>query len=180
MAFVVETGAGLSNANAFISVAYARQYWSDRGRDHAVHSDEDIEHAIVRATQYISESHRFKGYRKHNRTSSVGYQALEFPRQELFDKEGYWVNSDSIPREVEWATAVVAWQELTDPHSMQPAYESHQRVKSEKVGSIAVEYDVSQKTAISARPVLLEVKDFIGQFLLPGFSNAMAGRAVRG
>lgn len=31
MAFVVEDGSGIANANAYITVAYADEYFSDRG-----------------------------------------------------------------------------------------------------------------------------------------------------
>ena len=180
MAFVLETGAGLPNSNAFISVQFAKNFWDDRGRDYATYTDEEIEQAIIRATFYISESHRFKGYRKRPRNSQHGFQALEFPRQDLFDQDGYWVDDDKVPREVEWATAVATWQELTSPHSLQPVYESHGRVESEQVGPLKVVYDTTQKTAYSARPVLLEIRDFIGQFLLPSANNMLSGRAVRG
>ena len=181
MTFVVENGEGLPNSNAFISVAYAKMYWSDRGRDlAATYDDAEIQAAIVRATQYLSESFRYKGYPKKPRNATGGQQALEFPRVDLFDQEGYWVDSNSIPPEIMEATAEVMWQELVNPFSMSPTYEYQSRVKSEKIGPIAIEYDVTYKTAESARPVVLLVRDLIGQFLLASFANPLSGQAIRG
>lgn len=78
MAFIVENGTGLSNANALISAGFYREYHTSRGRaiDGAV-TDAQIQGWIVRATDYISKRFgtRFSG----SRVSTT--QALPFPRE---------------------------------------------------------------------------------------------------
>ena len=181
--FIVETGSGLSNANSFITVAFAKEYWLARGRSVVTptpYTDTVIQEALVRGTQYISESHRWKGFRRRQRHSTEGFQALEWPREDVLDREGNWVPSYEVPREVKQATAEAGWYELQNPHGLQPSYISHGRIKSQMVGNLKIEYDVSRKDASGARPVLLIIRDLIGEFLNPAYSNRLSGRAVRG
>lgn len=78
MAFIVENGTGLPNANALISAAFYRDYHTTRGRtiDGAV-TDAQIQGWIVRATDYISKRFgtKFSGSRL------LTTQALPFPRE---------------------------------------------------------------------------------------------------
>ncbi len=193
MPLIVEDGTGREDANAFISHVYALQYWVERGRgtvpgktDHpSSFADDDpllvgqtsyvaaqIDAAIVRATQYLSESFRWKGYRTYGRNSTRDgvdhFQALAWPRYGVYDREGAYVPNSgegSIPRRLKWATAEAAFYELENPSALQPAYTAHDRVKMEKAGPVAVTYDTSRQDAYGARPVLLLVQDLIGEFL---------------
>ncbi len=86
MAFVVEDGTGLSNSNAYISVADADTHHADRGHtDWAAALDANKELAIVRATDYIDQRFglKFVG----DKGSSA--QALEWPRIGAYDVDGY-------------------------------------------------------------------------------------------
>lgn len=88
MAFTVEDGNGLPTANAYIEVAFADDYWSDRGdAAWAAASEPNKQVAIVKATDYIDKvfGGRFKGSKafvtRPKPDESVD-QALEFPRTE--------------------------------------------------------------------------------------------------
>ena len=179
MAFIVETGEGLPNATSLVTTMYAVAYWADRGRSSSGHANADIQAALIRSTQWLSESHRWIGYRTRGRNDTRGFQALEWPREGVWDREGNYVQHDEIPKEIMQATAEAGWHELITPHLLQPVYTSHDRVKSEAVGPLRVEYDVSRKDAAGARPVILIVRDIIAEFLAPGFANRLSGRAVR-
>jgi len=60
MTFVVEDGTGLSNANALISVSFADEYHTDRGRADWTGADSVKQAAIVRATDYVCTRFRIK------------------------------------------------------------------------------------------------------------------------
>lgn len=77
MAFVVEDGTGVSNANSYALVADADAYWADRGNTAwAALSNSNKQIALVKATDYIDN--RFGG--RMIGTKATETQALEFPR----------------------------------------------------------------------------------------------------
>jgi len=180
MAIVVEDGTGLTNADAFISLAWLKEYHDARGNDYSAYTDAALEQAIVRATDFISESHHWAGYKIKERGHQDGEQALAWPRSYVVDRNGYSVANDEVPTEIKKATAEVAIYEAGTPGGMQPTYVAHDRVKSERVGPLATEFDLSNRSAEGARPVLLVVRDLIGQFLARGAGNRLAGSVVRG
>lgn len=79
MAFVVEDGTGLPNANSLCSVAFADEYFADRGVSTWTGSDSVKQSALIRATDYIESrwSGRFSGERQFTADPA---QALSFPR----------------------------------------------------------------------------------------------------
>lgn len=200
MAFIVETGQGLSNATAFISVADAKEYWDDRGMDHSAYTDPQIQAAIIRATQYLSESFNWKGHRtkQRNYAHPDQTQALDWPRVGVVVerdtdidyggyREGYYgdgygtgiiVPDNVIPPELKWATAEVAFYELSNPGAHAPVHHANQIVKTEKVGPLSVTYENSSNTSANARPTMPLITDLIGRFLETG-SHALTGMTVR-
>lgn len=180
MTLTVEDGTGKTDADAFISVAYFEAYHDARGNDYSAYSEAQVEQAIVRATDYLSESYTWQGYKVKERGASGGAQSLAWPRTYVVDANGYAVASGEIPVEIQKATAEVALYEAANPGGMQPAYVAHARVKSERVGPLAVEYDLSSLDAQGARPVLLAVRDLVGQFLAKGGGSRLFGKAVTG
>ena len=175
MTITVEDRTGLATADAFVSVAYCDTYHAARGNTAwAAASTADKETAIVRATQYLSEAYAWQGLPINQRS-----QSLAWPRTYVTDSNGYAVPSNAVPGEIEQATALVALAELADPGVMAPSYTAHSRVKSEKVGPLAVEYDLSRTDAEGARPVILAVRDIVGGLLLTGAGSLLSGQSVR-
>jgi hypothetical protein len=178
MALTVEDGTGLSGADAFVSLAYFKAYCDKRGKDYSSYADAVIEQAIVRATDYLSESVAWQGYRVKPRTDDAP-QALSWPRHNVVDREGYVVAYDEVPEAIQRATCELAFYELGSPGGMQPVFTANERVKSEKVGPIAIEYDTSANGTSGARPVLLAVMDLVGEFTSNTGGSMLSGRAVR-
>lgn len=108
MAFLVEDGTGLSAANSYLAVDDFKVYHTDRGNDFSSFSDESIETALARATDYIDRKYLYVGFRTHQRR-----QALEWPRISAYDPEGHLVDSASVPREIEDACAELGFVALT-------------------------------------------------------------------
>lgn len=99
---VVEDGTGLADANSYIDVATADDY--HRLRDNEAWADAD-EHtkvaALIRAADYLDRRFRFVGCRL------VDGQALEWPREDAFDVDGF-DQSEIVPVVVEQAAAEYA------------------------------------------------------------------------
>lgn len=98
MAFIVETGEVVENANAYISVEEFRQWHVDRGVtaagvDTGAYGEALIQAAIVKATDYVDKRFGpiFKGYKKYKD------QSLEWPRLDVFDMSDYWIDSNTLP-----------------------------------------------------------------------------------
>lgn len=173
MPLTVEDGTGLAAADAFVSLADADAYHTARGNSTWTGDDADKEAAIRRASFFLSNSFRWKGYRLNGRT-----QALAWPRHDVVDGESWSVSADAVPQEIRDATAEIAVRELVSPGSMTPDVTMADKVKRERVGPIEVEYANASAAADASRPILLIVRDMIGG-LLAGSSNALVGRAVR-
>lgn len=104
--FVVETGAGLSTANAFCSVADVTDYNDNHDRKECWPPAEP-ERAIRLATQYLVllGRGRWRGARW------TELQALPFPRTDIRDEDGYYIKSGSntsMPQILKDATAELA------------------------------------------------------------------------
>jgi len=85
MAFIVEDGTGMAEANAYISIEEFKTHFTDRGIDYTLETDTDIQAWIVNASDYVDKrfGRRFRGWRR-SRT-----QALEWPRTDACDDDDY-------------------------------------------------------------------------------------------
>ena len=179
MALTVETGAGLHNANSLASLAAAKTYWDRRGKDYSAHDDSKIEQALIRASDYLTYSFDWKGYRRHGRRDPQGYQALAWPRYEVYDKERIYVPHDSVPPEVIFATCECAFYELSSPSGLQPIFEPLKRIRMFKASDVSITYDVTRIDSEAAEPILLTVRNLISAFITDGDSNRLSIPALR-
>lgn len=131
MAFVVEDGTGLANANAYCTPTEARTYWTDRGVTFA-QNDGQLQVAIILATDYIENRHKrnFKG------EPQFDGQRLAFPRLCVYDHTGKAY--EGVPEPVKFATAEYMSRALSaalvpDPTLGLP-------VVREKIGPIETEF----------------------------------------
>jgi hypothetical protein len=130
MAFVVEDGTGLSNANSFCSVAYFRAYWADRGQVNITSGDATIQTWLVQATDYIVG--RFTSFKGSPTYPDV--QALPFPRDA-------W---NTMPDALLQATCEYAMRVKTAPLAPDPVTDDSGRVvkrTSKQVGPLKKEIE---------------------------------------
>jgi hypothetical protein len=180
MALIVEDGTGKADAQSFVSVSEADTYheglgntgWDSPNGESA--STEDKEKALRRASRFLSDSFKWKGYPVNGRD-----QNLAWPRFYVSDDEDYGIDSDEIPIEVKRATYEIALLELVTPGTMTPTVTESQRVKREKVGPLEVEYLATRTDAWADRPVVTKVIDMISPLLRAGARNRLVGKAVR-
>jgi hypothetical protein len=141
MTLIVEDGTALANAEAYITVAAADQYFSDRGNvAWAALLTPAKEQALRAATDYLSSVYalRWAGVR---RTTT---QALDWPRLFVQRKHvagGYgmfplYYDESSVPVEVQRACAELALRASTA--TLNPDVGA--QVKSQQVGPIQVTY----------------------------------------
>lgn len=129
MALTVETGAGLSNAEAYLSVADALTYLTAVGASDAwaAASTAQKEVALRRATQYLDTQYTWRG------EPLTSTQALEWPR--VVDVDG---RSYTWPvRQIREACAELAVRAL----SVDLYADAGQTIKSEQIGPIRTEYE---------------------------------------
>lgn len=172
---VVETGAGLANADSFVTVDYCVAYCAAHG---IAFSGElaDQERALRNGAKWLTFTPTWQGGRTQLRA-----QGLAFPRVGVVDREGYPILSTEIPFEVMYAQCELAAYDLANPGALFPTVVLADRVRREKVGPIEVEYaPVSVTSADANRPVLTKVYDLIGALLdTEGGGSTLQGFADR-
>lgn len=132
MALIVETGAGLPNADSFISVEDADAYFSARGITlWATLQVAEKEQALRRATDFMERRYgtQWAGQRM------TLAQALSWPRVNVV-YQGWTLPSDAVPAQVVKACAELAFRAAggeLDP-------DLGAQVKSETVGPISTTY----------------------------------------
>lgn len=106
MAFTVEDGTGLPDANAYAALEFVNTYHSERGNTKWTGSQSTKEACIVRATDYIDKrfGHRFRG------TRQMKEQSLEWPRLGAYDRDDFAL--DYVPLVLQQATAEYALRAL--------------------------------------------------------------------
>ena len=128
---IVETGAGLTNSNSYVSESDLATYATDRG----VTITGTAAVLIIQAMDYL-ESRQFLG------TKSDIDQALQWPRFGV-EVDAYYVDSDEIPTLLKQAEMEIC---IAIDGGVDPLANLGRETKREKVGDLEVEY------AVGARP----------------------------
>lgn len=134
MALVVETGAGLANADAYVSLADADTYFAAHGSPTAWTgaTDAQQESAIRYATLWIDSRYQWPG------GVLVSTQALAWPRGGVVDGEGRYVASDALPARLVQATCEAALEHLST--ALNEIIARGGAIASETIGPISVDY----------------------------------------
>lgn len=130
MPLIVETGAGLSGADAYVSLTEFKTFCSERNYRWEEAEDFVIEAAIRMATGWIDTYNRYKG------TRLLAAQALEFPRADLIDWSSHTITG--VPKRVKQACSELAYKALSQ--SLYTDLDRGGMVQSESVGPISVTY----------------------------------------
>lgn len=139
MSFLVESGAGLANANALVSVADCDAFHALRSATTWTGANELKEAAIVKATDFLCSGYAWVGMQ------AVEGQALCWPRigddgiNPITDPNDFEVAIDAVPAAVANACCVLALEALVNG-SLTEALDRGGMVKSEKIGPIEVVY----------------------------------------
>lgn len=156
------------------TVAAFEAYHTARGRDTSSYSDPEMEAAKLLASEWIDAVYRsqFMGYKTGNAA-----QVREWPRIGAYDREGYYVTSDSVPYQIEWATYEATLKELQSAGALVIDYtpSKYQKVRIE--GSIDVTY--AGVSAIDIQKQFPIIDQILGSLLGHYSTSSLSGRAVR-
>jgi hypothetical protein len=137
MTLIVEDGSISSpSANTYATQDYVATFCSDRGltewADLASASLE--EQAIHRAMSYI-DTRNFKGWK-------VEYdQPCAWPREGVYDEDGYLLDDDAIPARILRALARASYEEAKEAGVLQETQSRDDFTSSERVDVISVSYE---------------------------------------
>lgn len=157
---IAEDGTGRSDANSLIDLAFAKAYWDEHGVSYSTYTDDQLIAALIRASAFLANAYLWQGIKINQRA-----QTMPFPRSGVFDREGWSVLQNEIPREVKAACCEIAVYEAATPGGMNPTVVMADKVTSEQIGPIRMEYANATSGAESSRPVLVAVEDLIDPFL---------------
>lgn len=151
MAFVVEDGTGLPDANSYSSVEYADEYFGERGITAWTGDDAQKQAWLIQATDYIQQvfAARFVG------TKATVEQALAWPRVFATTRSGVDLDNDIVPLAVIRACCQYALRAIQGPLMPDPlvSAEGYNVVTSrKKVGPIEKEFRVMGS---SGSPILV-------------------------
>lgn len=156
----VEDGTGKSDANALVALDAFKAYCDGRGLSYSGFTDDVLSGGIVRASAFLGSAYYWIGTKINGRA-----QTMPFPRSGVTDRDGFAVASDEVPREIATACCELALFEATTPGGLNPTVVLAEKVTSEQVGPIRVEYANLFSSASASRPVLLQVEDLIAPFV---------------
>lgn len=160
MAFIVEDGTGLADANSYASVQDYRDYAESRGIDKTSELDATIQGYLVQSTDYLDLTYTYKGERL------TETQMLEFPR--LID------NVDTeLPLRITNATIEMAF-ELSSGTSIYNDDSKNVTALREKVGTIETEtkYDTESTMYQSNSKRFFKTDKLVKPYVQEGSSNS--------
>jgi hypothetical protein len=167
MAFTVEDGTGVAEANSYVELAFAEDYFTDRGNAAWTGADSAKQAALIQATDYIEG--RF-GRRFIGEMASTT-QGLSWPRTDTDFEE------TEIPVKLQRATCEYAVRALTAALAPDPTVDASgvSVVNTrKKLGPLEKEFQVVG----SGHPVMFRPYP-AADMLLTGLLEATQGRVIR-
>ena len=166
---IVENGTGLPNANSYVTVEFADDYFSARGVSGWVAlTTEKKEQALICATDFIDSIYQWYGKKATNE------QALRFPRINLRDYEGQEVTG--IPTCLKQAVCDASILKANGTELFQTKNENGD-VVSETITTLSFTYSKSDKSEKTTQTTLY---DSINTKLRGLFKESSANKVVSG
>jgi hypothetical protein len=164
MAFVVEDGTGLPDANSYADVDFADEYFVERGYVAWTGGTELKKTWLVQATDYIEQvfAWRFAGSQMF-----PGVQGLAYPRKDVVLRDGTRMLDGVMPVTLLRATCQYALRAKTGPLMPDPLVDKTGFLvvtTRKKVGPIEKEFQVMGS---SGQPILIRSYPFADGLLSP-------------
>ncbi len=107
MSLVVESGAGLSDAESYVSVADATTYHAKHGdpSDWTDATEADQEEGLRLATEYIDHTYAYAWLGQRTMPED---QALDWPRCGAQDPDGFYIAHNIVPQQLKDAASILA------------------------------------------------------------------------
>lgn len=134
-------------------------YHSTRGRSASIYDAAEVNVALLVASEWLDGAfgYRWPGYKVGDRQQ----QTRDWPRSWVQDREGYPVDANSVPSEIENATYEAALRHLQDDAALLSDYTPNRYKRVSIEGSVSAEY-----LSLTAEQVQKQFP-IIGQILAP-------------
>ena len=147
MTLIVEDGTSLASSNSFYNLASATEYFSNLGKSSGWTTlATGQEAALIRAT-YLMETYDWIGIK------ALSTQALEWPRRNVTDKNGFYISSTAIPLRIKWVQAELAYRFLNGDDPL-PDNDTTGNVIREKVDVVEIQYDSGGAQQVPSQPYI--------------------------
>ena len=170
---VVETGEGLTDANSYVGIEFADDYFAYRGiSGWGSLTQEAKEQYLIRATDFIDSIYQWRGKK------ATAEQALRFPRVNLTDYEGNEIVG--VPTCLKQAVCDAANISSNGTELFQTKNENGE-VVSETITTLSFTYaksDKSEKTSSTTLYDSINTK-LRGLFKEPGSNKVISGKVAR-
>jgi hypothetical protein len=142
---VKETGAGLSNANAYCEVADGDTFAGDHyyASNWTGATSDNKRKALIFAARLLDEQVIWYG------TAASTTQALGWPRNGCYNRRGFLIENDEVPAEVQQANWLLAMALIGEDRTEDPLY----AFSSIGVGSVQLGIDKANYAPIVPRVV---------------------------
>ena len=152
-----------TTANSYVSLADAEQYFRFRRNTRPwdmLTEDADKEVALIQATNWL-EQWSYEGFR------CDFEQKLSWPRHQVYDRDEFWIDSETVPQFVKDAQCECALAILEEDQFADTGLE---RFKTAMVGGLQVE--VRQERKAGALPRVVE--RILGPYLIGGGGSSIS------
>ncbi len=168
---IVEDGTGKADANSYVDVLFADDYFSARGvSEWAELTTEVKEQLLIKGTGFIDNIYQWNGKREFET------QALRFPRVDICDYEGAEIKGipSCLMQAVCDASLIAKGGELFQTS------DSNGQVVSEKIGELAFTYANDKKEGITSSTLYDSINTKLrGLFVDNSKSRIVSGRTER-
>ena len=169
---VVETGEGLNDANSYVGIEFADDYFSARGVEGwEALTAEQKERSLIRATDFVDNVYQWLGKK------ASASQSLRFPRDNLFDYEGNAV--ESVPKCLKQAVCDAAFLDSSGTELFQTKNENGE-VVSENITSLSFTYARNDKQETTGTTLYDAINTKLrGLFKEPNSNRVVSGKVER-
>ena len=140
-------------------------------------SDDDlaVNAALLVASEWLDGRYRssFPGLKLAGRD-----QVREWPRSGVIDVNGYGVDSDTVPTEVENATYAATVREMATPGTLSRDYTPNKYESVSVYGAVAVKYR-SFDSAVDSQIKLQIVDEILAPLIAHGITSGLSGCVYR-
>lgn len=159
---IVENGIGIENANSYVDLDFALEYCTMKGYSNWKNLSEDEQKIfLIRGTDFVDNFFIWKGFKRFKT------QSLSFPREELYDLDGYKV--DSIPINLKKACIEASWLNAeSGADTLFSTKDENGNIKRQKVDSLEVEYFSKSESSSDSKynePDYTSIYDILNKLL---------------
>ncbi len=159
MALIVEDGTGLANAESYGSVADADAYFAARGSPTTWTAllEPAKEQWLRQGTEFmdLEFGSRWKGRRV------TQDQALDWPRWNVTDRDGFTIGSDTVPIQLARATFETAHRMAIDGSDLMPDLDTSANIKRERIEVGPIELDTTYAGSSDQQAQLVKIEKMI-------------------